>query len=371
MSNILKDKDNVINKKIIYNDYPMIRLTSINDVDENLLEDCINTIVTSNPNIIFTTIQYAKKTNTVHFYTDNAIEIKEWQKKIESSDQTALETNQDILEEIKKVLISKEKNNTCMLLEYNDNLVSLYDIGTLLRQKKNEEKKFMSNFEYQTKEKLEKAEVFSSGASSEIRKIDYLNKILTISTYKGLYSINSHFITTSLLKKDDDLEILENSDAKSIEVVRYLGTIIKDAYDELLKYEGLNTEASQCIKGINSNFYIDINKNGVTIHNLENNFSVKYNSNINNNYEYKSNSYEVIETIKACENDLFKSIYVRISDCPKWMQETLYARRKAELSEKQNKEIQPKEEQQISVPTEAKQKKLSIRSLFSFFPKTK
>lgn len=372
MSKTLENKNNVINKLVIYKDEPAIQLTSINEIDENSLEDCINTIVSSNSDVIFNTIQYSKKAKTLHFYTYNAINTKEWYKKRENNEHHELATISDILGEIKKVLISSDKpENSCMSVNDNPSLISIDIVSELLREKTQEERKTKKNFEAKTREILEEIDGFSDCASSEIESIDYFNKVLKIKTYRGIYSgFSSAFIETNLLKKDADFKVLERSSDKSADVMKYIGTIVGETYDELLKYEGLNSEKSSDIKSANSNFYVDINKAGVTVHNLNGVFLIKANNNFKQDYGYYCNSLEIINTLNNCEQDLFKNILVRISDCPKWMQESLYERRIQQLEEKNSRKLIKQEEtlsQEISIN---KQKKIGFRKFFPFFNKT-
>ena len=59
----------IINKKIIYSDtiLPLkdtgnnIKVTTISNISESSLENCIKIILESNPDVIFNTIQYSKK----------------------------------------------------------------------------------------------------------------------------------------------------------------------------------------------------------------------------------------------------------------------------------------------------------------------
>ena len=106
----------VINKTIVYSDTVLslkdlgsnLKVTSISNVDESSLEDCLKIIFKSNPNVIFNTIQYSKNNNKVYFYTDKEISTKEY-KDNKFTKYKPITSTTEILEEIKRVLLL-EKN---------------------------------------------------------------------------------------------------------------------------------------------------------------------------------------------------------------------------------------------------------------------
>lgn len=76
----------IINKTIVYSDTVLnlkdvgenIKLTTISDVGEYSFEKCIKTILDSNPNVTFNTIQYSKNDKKVYFYTNPEVDTKAW-----------------------------------------------------------------------------------------------------------------------------------------------------------------------------------------------------------------------------------------------------------------------------------------------------
>ena len=58
----------------------------------------------------------------------------------------------------------------------------------------------------------------------------------------------------------------------------------------------------------------------------------------NNKYDYDCNSNTVISTIQGKEDELFKRIFVKINDCPKWSQQLLYQIRQKQLKDELKKE---------------------------------
>ena len=82
-----KISTNVINKKVIYKDEILpikqdgnkMKITKIDNINLNDLENCIKAILLSNSSIIFYTIQYSNKEKTVYFYSHDSISIKAWE----------------------------------------------------------------------------------------------------------------------------------------------------------------------------------------------------------------------------------------------------------------------------------------------------
>ncbi len=86
-------------------------------------------IFESNPNVVFNTIQYSKNDNTVYFYTNQDITTKTYENSKFKSYKPITSRN-EILEEIKKILLSeKNKDNKC---------ISLYNVLMLLKKLNNE-----------------------------------------------------------------------------------------------------------------------------------------------------------------------------------------------------------------------------------------
>ena len=76
----------VVNKTIVYSDTVLslndkgsnLKITTISNVEEFMLDDCLRIIFESNPNVIFNTVQYSKNDKKVYFYTDKEIDISKY-----------------------------------------------------------------------------------------------------------------------------------------------------------------------------------------------------------------------------------------------------------------------------------------------------
>lgn len=101
----------IINETIVYSDTVLnlkelgsnIKLTTISDVWEYSLENCIKTILDANPNVTFNTIQYSKNDKKIYFYTNLEIDTKAWD---ESNIfiYEPLKSKKEILSEVNKLL---------------------------------------------------------------------------------------------------------------------------------------------------------------------------------------------------------------------------------------------------------------------------
>ena len=83
-----------------------------------------------------------------------------------------------------------------------------------------------------------------------------------------------------------------------------------------------------------------------------------------NKYNYKCNSQMVSSAIYGNEDKIFKKIFIKIEDCPKWSREALYELRNNQLLE------QAKLEEERKHKEKRKEKILAIkRKIFPFWDK--
>lgn len=136
----------VVNKTIVYSDTVLplrdagsnLKVTSISNVGEFSLENCLKTIFESNPNVVFNTIQYSKSDKKVYFYTDTEISKKAWEDS-KVSTYKPLTSSSEILEEVKNVLVSeKNKDSDC---------ISLYEVAKLMKTKNRQYERMKESYE--------------------------------------------------------------------------------------------------------------------------------------------------------------------------------------------------------------------------------
>lgn len=332
----------IINKKIIYSDIVLplkeigdnIKVTSISNVSESALEQCLKTIFESNPDVIFNNIQYSKRNEKVYFYTNKVISTKKYEesKKVKYKPITS---SSEILSELKNVL-STGKNR-------DNNYISLYEIINIIKQKNNQYKQIKNNYEleleYAIRSKYNNLNII-------VYDFDYKKNELKIGV---IYFDDYDRITFS--KKDGDLFINESESSLANDILALSGNTLSELYDEFIKYKDFKEQYKYGLKSINSKFLIDISPNQISIY-MEDLRLTTYS--YKDEYQYNCNSNIVISAFKGKENEIFKKILIKIEDCPEYYQTTLY----------KNKKNQLLKEQKIK----DKQKKL-VRIIFPFFKK--
>ena len=150
------------------------------------------------------------------------------------------------------------------------------------------------------------------------------------------------------------------------DILETVGTELSQLYDEFIKYSSYKKDYIFRVKPVNSNFLVNMTPNGVGIGVLVPNRILTYDFkldfySVTNRYGYDCNSNTIIEAVKGNEDEIFKRIFVKIEDCPKWCQEELYEIRKNQLEEEQ------KIEDKIKQQEVRKQKRLELtRRIFPF-----
>lgn len=355
----------VINKTIVYSDTVLplkdtgnnLKVTSISNVSEFSLESCLKTIFESNPNVIFNTIQYSKNDKKVYFYTNQDITTKAYEES-KFRNYKPITSRTEILEEVKNVLLAqKNKDNDC---------ISLYDVLMLLKKFNNEyysvEKRYKNRFNYIVKGR------FDEYSSVCYHGFDYEKNILHISFRK--YRI-SNYDDMYFAKQNGDLYVVKSEGCWTDEAFSALSSSLSEMYDELLKYADYRDYkfTKNDRKPANSNFSIKISYHGVWISVKD--FNNRYMNELElfapsykGGYELKCNSSVVNEAISGKETEIFKRIFVKISDCPEWSQAMLYEVRQNQLAEEQ------KVEDELRYKEMRKEKRLALtRKIFPFLKK--
>lgn len=355
----------VVNKMIVYSDTVLplkdkgsnLKVTTIENVSEVSLESCLKTIFESNTNVVFNTIQYSKNDKTVYFYTNQDITTKAYEESKFTS-YKPITSKTKILEEVKKVLFSpKNKDNNC---------ISLYDVLILLKKLNNEydsiEERYENRLKYMVHNKID------DDSSVCFHELDFEKKMIHISFARYR---SSDYDDIYFTKQNGDLYIIKSESYYTDEVFSALCSTLSEMYDELLKYADYKDYKymKNDIKPVNSNFSIKISNHGVwiTVEDFTNKhlkelelFAPSY----NNCYELECNSSIVNEAFNGKETEIFKRIFVKISDCPEWSQTMLYKIRQNQLAEEQ------KIEDKLRYKEMRKEKRLALtRKIFPFLKK--
>ena len=231
-------------------------------------------------------------------------------------------TNTDLLKEIKNVFKSQINNE----MEY----VTLYDVSKLLKYTNIECELIKRRWEYYF-DNIVKSQ-FGEDSSVICHDFDYRNKILKISFKKQL---TSSYEEIDLAKHNGELFVLKSRSCWSDEVFQTLSSDLSNLYDELLKFEAFKlTQPKNNIKPINSEFNVKINADGVIINNDEIELFV---TNYDNDCKVKSSSNMVKQVLNETKDEIFKRIFIKISDCPVWMQSELQELRHNQLKNEKRK----------------------------------
>ena len=320
----------IINKTIVYSDTVLplkesgenIKISSISNIDEKSLEDCLKTIIESNSDVVFNTIQYSKNNKKIYFYTDKTISMQAWNEK-QFFHYKPITSRTEILEEVKNVLLSpKNKDYNC---------ISLYDVLMLLKKYNNEYKSMIHKY----KDKLD--DIAERIIKDSIVEFDYLKNTLRLSIKINNYSDWKEIYFS---KENEDLYVVKSETYYTNEILSALGPTLSEMYDELIKYRDYKdfTYSKFDIKPVNSNFEVEITYNGIKISintiskEILNEFKL-YAPSYMKGYELECNSNIIHEALKDNKDEIFKKIFVKIEDCPEWSKKQLHQIRDKQLTE--------------------------------------
>lgn len=228
-------------------------------------------------------------------------------------------------EPIDYFLISSPKNileNIRSVLEQEDNkdidAISLYDLVLLMRKKYDELNSLRWKLKYNIGELVDLNKLYLNV------DFDYDREQLVISYYNDKMYFK---------KVDGDLVIVKSACYHATNILGQCGDKISECYDEFLEAKGFDNDFIRNIKSVNSNFFINSDEYNVTIsekyrYRSSFNLSAKI---YNNKYSYDCNSDNIAKLCRNNEDEIFKRIFIKISDCPEWTQEKLHQVRNEQL----------------------------------------
>lgn len=257
---------------------------------------------------------------------------------------TAVSTKSELLREVKKVL-EQEK---CK----DESSISLYDLSKLMEKKRDRD--------FKIREEL-------------CSKITNCSRVCFLADSMEVLIVYHNSIGKDekvyFKKIDGDLIIVNKFIYHPISyTARYLlheyGNEISGFYDKCIENLNYYRYAMRWNnpKSVNSNFSVIIDNayKDVTISDSnENFFSLRASSSLSYDYDCNCNSNNIIDIIRGNEDELFKRIFVKISDCPEWTHEDLYGIRKEQLEE----------QQRIDYEEMKKQKRLELFRKLNIFNK--
>ena len=316
----------VVNKTIVYSDTVLslndkgsnLKITTISNVEEFMLDDCLRIIFESNPSVIFNTVQYSKNDKKVYFYTDKEIDISKY-KKINTIEYKPIKNKQDILEEIKRI-ISLPKVNRYDCVSLNTACEFIFKKRNELKNKEKYYKRILDNM---IKEK------YGHNSGLVVHGFDYETGELSI----AFKHFGSKYYNIDLKIKDEDLYVSSSETYESDDVFRLLYKQLTLLYNEYEKYREFYEQKTYHERPVNSNFFIDIDFYGVRIYNKEffnKDFEIRYPS-YSKEYEIECNSAKLMSVIEETQRDILNKIYIEIEKCPKCSRKELYDIRKKQL----------------------------------------
>lgn len=323
-------------KNIIYSDTVLdlkslgnnIKVTTLSNVSEFSFNKCLEVIFNSNEDVFFNTIQYSKENKKVYFYTDKELNLDKWNS-LSITNYKPLNNKKEILEEIKRVISLEDIND--------EESVSIYSILKLID-------KYYSLIE---RKKRYYEGVIESNVESKFGGIfvthgyDYETHEFKCSYAPTLYHDYEDIVfgydnEELYLKKSNYYfakDIFSSASSSICNYLKYLNEI-----------KNITEEYKTNIRPINSNFYVDITYNFVSIKDsrriFPDNFELGWH-NYKKDFDYKCNSGNIIDVVKGNGEVIFKNVFLRIKDCPLWMQEELYNIRKNELKNKKINKTRP------------------------------
>lgn len=225
------------------------------------------------------------------------------------------------LEELKSILEQKKCKDEAS--------ISIYDVLNLLRIKYKEHEDLNKNLCCVIADRI-------PGINTRRLNVNFdcHNTQLMIS-YKNW----KNFFT----KKNDDLIIANYwQDSYGLyyakDMLNKCGEEISERYDKCIEDIDFYREHIYNIKSTNSSFIINSNKYDVNIK-WPFSYGPLLSANIYN-YEYKYDFYSnnIITFFRNNEDEIFKRVFIKIDDCPKWTHEVLYRIRKKQLEKQEIKE---------------------------------
>ena len=284
----------------------------------------------------------------------------------------------EILNEIKYIL-ETDKNidddSICTPIALNENYISLFDIYTVIVNKNNEFKIKENFFEKIIRDTI--TEHFSEDSRCVFYGLNFANNEISMGFER--YSGDWDYAKIVFAMHNEDLYLKSSESSYGQEIFQILNEVIFNAYNELITYKSFKEESAYNIKTMNSSFFANIYDTGVDLRDnqsLSPNFELTKKS-FKDEYTYDCNSRIILNTIKGQEDEIFKCTFVKIEDCPNWMQKLLYEIRKEQIENKKKEkqiEIQRKEDEKRKkqlLEEKMQIKENTKRKILSLFKRTK
>ena len=364
----------IIDKNLIYGDVFInpsdlgknIKATMINNVGEISLEYCIKTILKNNKNVVFHTIQYSPQKRQICFYTDIEINTENWQEK-EVKDYPPISGKENIT----KTVLSALDNE----LIFDQDCASVFEILMIYRNLDKKIKETKEHYINIIRNKLNQN--IDSDLYCGIHDFDFEKRTLSFYCTTRYMSGSQRYLYRKIT--DNKLEETQIDGYKKYNLMSVISKDLLNLIDFYLSIEDTRTQAKRNIKSVNSALRIAMDQYSIDVYIPSNTYHYSYFP----KYEYQIKFYtytdkiehdyafsDILTQLNNREMEFIQKIYVKIDDCPLWLREQLYAKRRQEIIERKHQEelekiINKNPEQNIdfdgvSINEAEKPKKLSL-----------
>lgn len=327
----------IINEEIVYSDTVLplkeigsnLKITVIENISEENLEDCLKSIFESNPHVSFNTVQYSKNDKKLYFYTSEEISTKEYEEsKVKVFNKTV--GIDDVIKELDRVILEGKNKD--------EDAISLYSVAHLVKDINNEYEDTKNNYEDKLNSTVR--ESLNSDSIIAVHDIDFKEKKIKLS-FREYSFMDFEEITFSL--EEDDIRVLNTDGHNASLVFTSISNTLKDMYDDLEAFSNFKDYQNSSInkEAINTDFNVDISQYGVSLYKIDFNDKkyVEFSSpSYSDKYKLNANSGKLNKAFDGFEDDIFKNIYIKIEDCPKWSQAMLKEKRQDELKKEEIKD---------------------------------
>lgn len=227
---------------------------------------------------------------------------------------TKTANNKILLEEIKKILLYKDRAD--------ETIISLYELSKLIKKKNLTFKKMMSrNFKTTVNNNCNNLKFY-------IHSINFNNEeIIFILEYNDQYKI-------SCKKEDEKIKISPLTTIPNFIISKFNTEEIKKVYNNTMKYKDYANEEHYRIPLSNSSFLINITHQGISIyseHNHKKDFILSSYT-FKENYILQTDTYFIQKLITNNEELILKNTFIKIENCPTWAKNKLYTIRQKQIA---------------------------------------
>ena len=323
----------IVNKTIVYSDTVLplgdmgenLKITTVNNVDVYELNSCLTTLFDSNKEVTFNTVQYSRKDKKLYIYADKTVSTKELE-------------DEELVTYKPLTKTEKIKNEIDSLLNFPINLdpecVSLSDLVAVYTKYSNDYHDKMKEYRC-TLYNLVKSNI-SDYSCIILYDFDYSKKQLYVG-FKRFRNSDSEYKKIYFTKKNDILYLVKSYSSYDMNVFQACSETLSRIYDFCLKNEEFNAK-NYYLTAVNSSLPIYLSSQIISIG--SDSMGITMNRGYyHSKWDISCNNGEVLCALKNNIENLTKSMFVKISDCPQFTQSVL-----REFREKQLKSLVKKEE---------------------------